>query len=38
MGTDCAPLLANLYLFHYKYKFMRQIMKNDLIPSDTLMT
>ena len=21
MGTDCAPQLANLFLFHYKYKF-----------------
>ena len=22
IGTDCAPLLANLFLFHYEYKFM----------------
>ena len=22
MGTDCAPLLVNLFLFHYEYKFM----------------
>ena len=30
MDTDCAPLLANLYLFHYEYKFMKQLMKNDI--------
>ena len=23
MGTDCAPLVANLFLFHYEYKYMR---------------
>ena len=23
MGTDCAPLLANLFLFYYEYKFMK---------------
>ena len=28
MGTDCAPLLANLYLFHYEYKHMRDLIKN----------
>ena len=21
MGTDCAPLLANLFLFYYEYKY-----------------
>ena len=21
MGTDCAPLLANLYLFYYEYLY-----------------
>ena len=33
MGTDCAPLLANLFLFYYEYKYM--YMKN-LINSNTL--
>ena len=23
MGTDCAPLLANLYLFYYEYNYMK---------------
>ena len=27
MGTDCAPLLANLFLFHYEYKFMLKNLK-----------
>ena len=27
MGTDCTPLLANLYLFHYEYKYMRDLIK-----------
>ena len=30
MGTDCAPLLANLYLFHFEYKFMKNLMKSNL--------
>ena len=42
MGTDCAPLLANLYLFHYEYKYMRDIIfiwqECLLIQLDTLMT
>ena len=25
MGTDCAPLLANLFLFYYEYKYMKNI-------------
>ena len=29
MGTNCAPLLANLYLFYYEYRFMRSLMKNN---------
>ena len=29
MGTDCAPLLANLYLFYYEYKYMNNLMKLD---------
>ena len=24
MGTDCAPLLANLFLFYYEYKFIKE--------------
>ena len=24
MGTDCAPLLANLFLFYYEYHYMNQ--------------
>ncbi len=30
MGTDCAPLLANLYLHYYEYKFIRNMMKEDI--------
>ena len=29
MGTDCAPLLANLYLFYYEYNYMKNLMKLD---------
>ena len=29
MGTDCAPLLANLYLFYYEYNYMKNLMKFD---------
>ena len=29
MGTDCAPLLANLFLFHYEYKFMLNNLRQD---------
>ena len=29
MGTDCAPLLANLFLFHYEYKFMKEKLKQN---------
>ena len=27
MGTNCAPLLANLYLFSYEYEFMMRLME-----------
>ena len=27
MGTNCAPLLANLYLFFYEYDFMMNLLK-----------
>ena len=30
MGTDCvAPLLANLFLFYYEYKFMKEKSKQN---------
>ena len=31
MGTDCAPLVANLFLFHYEYKYMRNLIKCNLM-------
>jgi hypothetical protein len=30
MGTDCAPLLANLFLFYYEYKYMKNLIRNDV--------
>ena len=30
MGTDCAPQLANLFLFHYEYSYMKNLMKKNL--------
>ena len=30
MGTDCAPLLANLYLFKLEYKFMKNLLKRNM--------
>ena len=30
MGTDCAPLLANLFLFFYEYRYMKNLIKNDI--------
>ena len=29
MGTDCAPLLANLYLFYFEYRYMHGLLKNN---------
>lgn len=29
MGTDCAPLLANLFLFYYEFKFMKDKIKTN---------
>ena len=29
MGTDCAPLLANLFLFYHEYKFMKAKLKQS---------
>ena len=31
MGTDCAPLLANLFLFYYEYGYMMGLIKTDLV-------
>ena len=31
MGTDCAPLLANLFLFYYEYKYMKNLIKKNII-------
>ena len=31
MGTNCAPFLANLYLFSYEYEFMMHLMKNKML-------
>ena len=30
MGTDCVPQLANLFLFHYEYSYMKNLMKKNL--------
>ena len=30
MGTDCAPLLANLFLFYYEYKYTKNLVKDNL--------
>ena len=30
MGTDCAPVLANLFLFYYEYQYMKELIKNNL--------
>ena len=30
MGTDCAPLLANLFLFFYENRYMKNLIKNDI--------
>ena len=29
--TDCAPLLANLFLFYYEYKYMKNLIMNNII-------
>ena len=29
MGTDCAPLIANLYLFFYEYNYIKSLLKNN---------
>ena len=30
MGTDCAPQLAKLFLFHYEYLYMKNVMRDNL--------
>ena len=30
LGTDYAPLLANLYLFYYEYEYMNNLVKDNL--------
>ena len=30
MGTDCVPQLANLFLFHYEYLYMKKLMKDNM--------
>ena len=30
MGTDCVPLLGNLFLFYYEYKYMRHLIRSNL--------
>ena len=29
MGTDCAPLLANLFLFFYEYNYVKESLKTN---------
>ena len=31
MGTDCAPLVANLFIFYYEYQYVRGLIKTDLV-------
>ena len=31
MGTDCAPLVANLFVFYYEYKYKRNLIKSNLM-------
>ena len=30
MGTDCAPLIANLFLLYYEYNFMKGLIKTNI--------
>ena len=30
-STNCAPLLANLYLFYYEYNYMKKFIKNNFL-------
>ena len=31
MGTDCAPLLANLFLFFYEYRYIKGLIKSNIL-------
>ena len=31
MGTDCAPLVANLFLFYYDYEYIKSLIKTNLM-------
>ena len=31
MGMDCAPLVANLCLFYYEYRYMKNMIKTNLM-------
>ena len=31
MGTDCEPLLANLFLLFYKYRYMKSLIKSNIL-------
>ena len=30
MGTDCAPLVADLFLFSYEFEFKKSLIRTDL--------
>ena len=30
MGTNCEHQLANLFLFHYEYSYMKNLMRDNL--------
>ena len=30
IGTDCAPLLANLFLFYYEYIYMKSLISSNI--------
>ena len=30
MGKDCAPILANQFLFYYEYEYMKNLVKDNL--------
>ena len=30
MGTDCAPLVVDLFLFSYEFEFMKSLIQTDL--------
>ena len=30
MGTECVPQLANLFMFHYEYSYMKNLMHDNM--------